>query len=452
MATRGTTVSGASMSVLSGIVLAIFSIATSGCTRAPTPPKAKPPAARVVNIAPDAREVIDRMASFFKSRRGFGLRQVSTTTVGEGNTKHRLAGTVEHRVLVERPNRIFVSLEGDQKGTGIVAGDGNELVIHHKEPNRYESGPSPATIPEIVGKPLVADVLAAGNADSLTRAFFADDPAATVIDGIQELSLAGTEQVDGRECTHLVAVTETGGWDLWVATGDQPVPVRWVPKPIPMFLGGENLDVKSVVTFDQWRIDPASEKSEFTFVPPEGAEKVESLVAAAAPKPRPPRPPAHPLVGKAAPGFNLVGTDGSRFDLAGQKNKIVVLDFWATWCGPCRESLPAIASVGRDYADKGVVFRAVNVKEDGAAVRTFLDETAIDVPVVLDDSGDVASAFRTESIPQTVVIGADGIIQAVHVGAQEGLEARLRRQLDALLAGRSLIQQRSGLGAADEPL
>ena len=156
-------------------------------------------------------------------------------------------------------------------------------------------------------------------------------------------------------------------------------------------------------------------------------------------KPRQPRRAPHPLVGLAAPSLRLAATDGSRFDLAGQRGQVVVLDFWATWCGPCRTALPVIAQVCRDYADKGVVFRAVNIKEDGTTIRTFLDAEGLDVDVVMDDTGAVAAAYRAEVIPQTVIVGEDGKIQAVNVGAEEGLETRLRKQLDALLEGKSLV-------------
>ena len=121
-----------------------------------------------------------------------------------------------------------------------------------------------------------------------------------------------------------------------------------------------------------------------------------------------------------------------------QKDKIVVLDFWASWCGPCRASLPVVAQVCKEYADKGIVFRAVNLKEDAETIRAFLQEEPIDAPVVMDTDGAAAMAYRVEAIPHTVIIGRDGIVEAVHVGASEGMEAKLRKQLDALLEGKSL--------------
>jgi len=436
-------------------------ILSAGCG-ATAPPGAATPAAqapvepRPVSIAPEAREVVDRMAKFFSARKGFALRQVSATTASDEAAK-KLAGAMTHVVRVERPNRLTVALNGDQPGGGTVISDGETLVIHQqqKDANRYESSPAPATLSELVDNPYLRTMLAVGGADVITKAVLAEDPAAVLLDGVQEFTVAGSEEVDGRPCTHLVAQTEAGNWDLWVATGDEPVPVKFVPAIGQLFFGGKNVDLSSTVMFDEWRFDPVFETADFAFVPEEGWEKVESLsgfadqarrdrLAAA-------RPSLHPTVGFPGTPLSLVGADGSRFDPAMQKDKIVVLDFWASWCGPCRATLPVVVQVCKGYADKGVVFRAVNVKEDPETIRQFLADEPIDAPVVMDTEGTALAAYRVEAIPHTVIIGRDGIVQAVHVGADEGMEAKLRKQLDALLEGKSLAPK-GGNQARAEPL
>ena len=97
------------------------------------------------------------------------------------------------------------------------------------------------------------------------------------------------------------------------------------------------------------------------------------------------------------------------------------------------------------------MFRAVNVKEDPETIRMFLAEESIDAAVVMDTEGTASAAYRVEAIPHTVIIGRDGIVQAVHVGAAEGMEAKLRKQLDALLEGKSLAPK-GGNQARAEPL
>jgi len=381
---------------------------------------------------------------------------VSATTASDEAAK-KLAGAMPQVVRVERPTRLTGALNGDQPGGGTVISDGETLVIHQqqKDANRYESSPAPATLSELVDNPYLRTMLAVGGADVITKAVLAEDPAAVLLDGVQEFTVAGSEEVDGRPCMHLVAQTEAGNWDLWVATGDEPVPVKFVPAIGQLFFGGKNVDLSSTVMFEEWRFDPVFETADFAFVPEEGWEKVESLsgftdqarrerLAAA-------RPSLHPTVGFPGTPLSLVGADGSRFDPAMQKDKIVVLDFWASWCGPCRATLPVVVQVCKEYADKGVVFRAVNVKEDPETIRQFLADEPIDAPVVMDTEGTALAAYRVEAIPHTVIIGRDGIVQAVHVGADEGMEAKLRKQLDALLEGKSLAPK-GGNQARAEPL
>ena len=449
---------GARLRMLGGWAAVV--LLSAGCGGTAPPPVARPAAPAAiepspVSIAPEAREVIDRMATFLGATKSFSLRQVSTTTVSD-EVAQKFAGEMEHVLRVERPNRLAVVLSGDQPGSGTVISDGQSLVIHqkHNDGDRYESSPGPATLPEVVDNPHLRTMLGVGGGDVVTKALLAEDPAAALLEGVQELSVAGAEEIDGSACTHLVARSESGNWDLWVATGDEPVPVKFVPTIGQLFFGGRNVDLSSTVIFDQWRLDPDFEPADFAFVPGEGCEKVESLSDFANQAQRErltARPVPHSTVGFPIKPLSLVGVDGSRFDASMQKDKIVVLDFWASWCGPCRVSLPVVAQVCNEYADKGVVFRAVNLKEDAETIRAFLQEEPIDASVVMDTDGAAAVAYRVEAIPHTVIIGRDGSVEAVHVGASEGMEAKLRKQLDALLEGKSLVPK-GGNSPRAEPI
>ena len=417
--------------------------AVVGCSgNAPAPVRPKLATAPEAKVSAEARGALERMTAFLGAKKGFALRQTSTTTASDADLAAKVAGTMQHVVRVERPARVVVALTGDRKGSGTVASDGTTLVVHDMEKNRWESSAAPETLSAIVAHPLVAGMLAIGGGDTVNRAFFAENPVDALLEGVREMEVVGTESIDGRECTHLAAKTEGSGWDLWIAAGDEPVPVKFEPKKSQMRYGGADVDVATTVTFDEWRFDPAFTIEEFVFTPPEGAERVDSIVGAADEERRQRtqrRPSLHATVGFPAPKAQLVGLEGERFDPAAQKEKVVVLDFWATWCGPCRVSLPVVARVCKDYAGKGVVFRAVNLKEDAETIKTFLAEEPIDGTVVMDSTGDVSAAYRVEAIPHTVVIGGDGVVQAVHVGTSDDLEAKLRKQLDAILEGKSLV-------------
>lgn len=145
--------------------------------------------------------------------------------------------------------------------------------------------------------------------------------------------------------------------------------------------------------------------------------------------------PAHPLVGKKAPIFTATLLDGASFDLGEQLGQdVIILDFWATWCGPCREALPTLSEVAGAYQDRGVKLFAVDLGESTADVKTYLDQSGLPLTVVMDDDGSVAAAYGAEAIPQTVIIDRQGTVRYVHVGVSPGLRERLSRELDVLIA------------------
>ena len=146
---------------------------------------------------------------------------------------------------------------------------------------------------------------------------------------------------------------------------------------------------------------------------------------------------AHPLEGAPAPTFEAMRLDGETFSLASHLGKdVVLLDFWAIWCPPCRESLPAVAALGEAYADRGVAVYAVNQGDTPERITGFLEDMGIAPSVLLDPAGAVAERYGVTGIPHLVIIGTDGIVDTVHVGASAGLEDELRTRLDALLEAR----------------
>lgn len=151
---------------------------------------------------------------------------------------------------------------------------------------------------------------------------------------------------------------------------------------------------------------------------------------------------ADKLVGKPAPAISLDLLDGGKFNLADHKDKnIVVLDFWATWCPPCRMSMPILVRVLDKYKDKGVVFYAVNEADEPDSIRAFQKKLDLKFAVALDKDKSVARKYALEGIPQTVIVGKDGTVQAVHVGVGPELDKQLTKELDTLIAGKKLAEK-----------
>ena len=149
--------------------------------------------------------------------------------------------------------------------------------------------------------------------------------------------------------------------------------------------------------------------------------------------------PAEKMVGKPAPNFKVDLLDGGKFELASFKDKnIVILDFWATWCGPCRSALPILSEVSEAYKDKGVILRPVDLREKPQVIKDYLAKSKLKLTVPLDTDGKIADSYGVTGIPQTVIIGKDGNIKAVHIGYSPGIKERLTKELDAIIAGKEV--------------
>lgn len=142
------------------------------------------------------------------------------------------------------------------------------------------------------------------------------------------------------------------------------------------------------------------------------------------------------LKGKPAPDLSLNNLDKSKFKLSSLKGSVVVLDYWATWCPPCRESLPHINTLAADkeLADKGLKVFAINSKEKLATVQDFVKENNYTFPVPLDPSGQFGKLYKVRGIPTTVIVGRDGKVHDVFVGFGPGSEDKLKASITAALA------------------
>ncbi len=132
-----------------------------------------------------------------------------------------------------------------------------------------------------------------------------------------------------------------------------------------------------------------------------------------------------------APDFTLSSLQGEEIRLSEMRGQVVLVNFWATWCPPCRFEMPAMQEVYETYRKRGFVILAVNFKEDEAQVRSFVDEFRLTFPVLLDKSGNVAAQYRVVGLPSSYFVDAKGRVQAVRVGAmdKEYMETQVRRLL-----------------------
>ncbi len=140
-----------------------------------------------------------------------------------------------------------------------------------------------------------------------------------------------------------------------------------------------------------------------------------------------------PLVGKPAPDFKLSSIDGNSFRLSDHRDRVVVLDFWASWCGPCIQTMPLVDEVVQEIGGDKVRLLAVNIQETEARARLAIERLEISCEVLLDHDGQTAAVYGANAIPQTVIVDRDGNVTHVFVGGGKKFVESFREALRSVV-------------------
>lgn len=160
-------------------------------------------------------------------------------------------------------------------------------------------------------------------------------------------------------------------------------------------------------------------KDVFTFVPPPDAKEFTI-------------PQGETLEGQMAPDFSLRALDGKEYSLSALKGKLVLIDFWATWCPPCKEELPIIEKLHQNYQAKGLVVLGIS-DEDRATVEPFIKENKITFPILMDSGGKVSQMYKVTAIPRVILIDKEGKVVKDITGYQKENEKILREAIEKLI-------------------
>ncbi|MGR9087325.1 MAG: TlpA family protein disulfide reductase [Gammaproteobacteria bacterium] len=140
-------------------------------------------------------------------------------------------------------------------------------------------------------------------------------------------------------------------------------------------------------------------------------------------------------VGSAAPACDLSTFEGpASFDMEAFKGKVVYLDFWASWCGPCAKSFPFMDDLHRQFKDKGLQLVGVNLDENPKDAKAFLNRFPVGFSIVSDAGGQCAKNYAVQAMPSSYLIGRDGRIRHVHLGFRAGEAQELVQRVEQLLA------------------
>jgi peroxiredoxin len=399
-------------------------------------------------IEPEVREVIQALSDYYRQARTLQTEVETAMRVKAQGMDTTMSST--YQFALQRPNRIALILKSGMMGATMIS-DGKHFYVHLPMMNQYTMDEAPATLDDLGGHGGMMAMAMGGGGAMFLQPLLAPDPAEALLEDVNEARHAGTVEIDGARAHHLKLKQDQFDSQLWVLTGDRPLihkisvdmsrVMAEAGEDTPAFMKGMEMQID--VAFRNWKVNEDLPPETFRFEPPEDAEKVDSFFAGLLDQ------EPHALLGQEAPPLKLKLLDGGQFDLAVHKGRdIVILDFWATWCPPCVRALPGLIEIADEYRERNVVLYAVNQEETPQTIRRFLERRKLSVKVPLDDDGQAGEAYQVEGLPQTVMIGKDGIIHLVHVGAASKTE--LREDLDALLAGRNLAAEKKAKHAADK--
>jgi len=137
--------------------------------------------------------------------------------------------------------------------------------------------------------------------------------------------------------------------------------------------------------------------------------------------------------GGPAPAFSLASRAGSQVSLAQYKGQVVMINFWASWCGPCRQEMPLLESIYKKYSKMGFTLIGVNVEPDSNAANEWLKATPVSFPILYDKDSKVSKLYDVEGMPSTVIIDRTGKLRKLHRGYKPGDENEYLDSIRALV-------------------
>jgi thiol-disulfide isomerase/thioredoxin len=384
-------------------------------------------------VDPEAEPVLRAFAEFYRQAPAFTVDLKADTRLETEDMKQEF--TTRATLAVKKPDKLAMTLRNSMIGSVILVSDGAAITTFMPGPNQYTVKPAPASLE------LMASEMGPASPASLPviAALLERDPYAALVDRAVRIRYAGRETRGGVPCHRLAFTHEDYACDAWIRVGPQPLLEAIEPSLAGPDANGKppaGLKAEATLTLSGWDLSTNLPDSRFTIELPPGARKMDVLI---------PRPggtaaedngpdPDETLSAKPAPLFKLPVLDGAEFDLAARKDKTaVVLCFWTTWAGPCREALPLLAKLAAAYPANRVTVLAVNPQESEGVIRDYLKAEGLTLTVGLDPTGAVAGQYQVTGLPQVVIIDPAGLVRAVYMGFGQDLETDIRKHLDAMM-------------------
>jgi thiol-disulfide isomerase/thioredoxin len=395
--------------------------------------------ARSANGGPSAnpaRKILETMVATYQKATSYTDNGTLRLQAQVDNDK--IDEPVPFAVTMVRPDKLFVEVY-----QALAICDGKQmraLIKDLRDQVLIKDVASPLTMKGFYSDRVLNMVLSQGVAGDPPQVMLLldENSAASLARQGKEPTLLEPAQIDGRDYDRVKLNRRDGVAVFWIDR--QTHVLRRLEYPVDdlrrdLASRGHVDHVVLTADFVGAQVNVPVDAKKFMFEVPAGTEQVKFFV----------QPHPAQLLSKKVPDFKLEGLDKKPISPADLVGKVVVVDFWATWCAPCKMSLPNVQKVYQKYKDNDrVAFLAVSVDQTDVKKEVLLDamkEMAVTLPICRDTTGVLATVFKTPDIPAMFIIGPDGIVQDYQRGYDENLASALPQKLDQVLSGKSIYEK-----------
>jgi len=438
---------GSGFGLLLFVVIAFLTMFLAGCRRsesekAPGPSQAsdkgtKSPPSTLATLGKKTdtgRAVLEAMAEAYRSAKTYNDK--GTVRLVAESSNQKIDQKVDFSVAFQRDNNLRM-----EAYLSKVVIDGKKLDAAIEDlPGQVleKDAPAELTMKSVYCEPILTSALSNGFAGAAPQLLLLlnDKAIDVLLRDCEEPILAESGEIEGRECYRVQIRRIDGLAVFWIDKETlllrrMILPTDDLRREIAQEKGGPIEALSLVADFPGAQLNGPVDQRAFQFALPADAEVVNFFI--------PPDPGQ--LLAKKVPDFKFVDLGGKPVTSQSLAGKVAVLDFWATWCDPCKASLPNLQKVYEKYKDNDkVAFLAISIDEpqvEDKAIEDFFKELKVNIPLCRDRDNS-AIAFKFTGIPSSFIIDANGLVQDYEAGANPDLIAILPGKIDKLLAGESI--------------
>jgi peroxiredoxin/outer membrane lipoprotein-sorting protein len=402
-----------------------------------------------INVTPvDLPEALELSMARYKSLKGYrDTTEVQTRTIRPGSDNRRTSG---YMIAYEKPNYIRIESNIESSMERELFSNGVKMVQYMESWKQYIEENAPSVIS--------SSNLQRNESFVAKKIFLSKDPMADLLEGLEEAKEVGKESLDSIQTTIIELTLNASALEammvprqvktdiqvpvrLWIGDTDhlihkmsyeldmEPM-IEYLPEDQKTRMGTyfKGMKISFTETHSAIETDPGFHEKYFVFIPPEGTELVKRF-----------EPPGRSTeeavkIGNPAPEFTLKDTEGKEAKLADFRGKVVLLDFWATWCGPCIQAMPHIQAIAEIYKERDVVVLGINTWEnDPSKVKPFLEEKKITYRILMDSKDEVVEKYGVLGIPTFFILDKEGIIRQSMTGMPAD-KKKIQQNLEEFLA------------------